>query len=413
MKGHFPEIANKGIAVMNLSVYIYDIQLTIYMKNHHPATQAFTKRGKRVRLLFQAILASLLLAVSNPVQAQALAVWGFNGNNNGTAGTYNSLYPAVFSPAVTGPAYNSTVFFGEGVWPSGGLDLAWYFEFGLAPLSGNSLNITSLAITMRRSSTGSSGGGPNNWTLRSSIDGYTADLASGSLTTSAITYNVNTGSTFLGLVAGQRFRIYGYNASLSSGALSRLVMENLQVNGIGFILPARILNFGTMLRGKDIRINYRVSNDETGTAFAVERSLDGTSYKEINRYVPAGQDDEFTQEVTDASGPLSGRVVYYRLKMEYPSGQKVYSSVSAVDLSQVQVQSMAITQQGSTLLVRTTVSGTRDLYLYNSAGQLLRHLQQSPDNALLSLAVDGVQPGIYIVRVQNARVAESATVYLR
>ncbi|RYY52994.1 MAG: hypothetical protein EOO09_19570 [Chitinophagaceae bacterium] len=382
------------------------------MKNHLSAVFGKTLRNKGARAILPALLLSFLLGSVNPGQAQALAIWGFNGNNNGTAGAYNSLYPAVFSPAVTGPAYNPSVFYGEGVWPAGGLDPAWYFEFGVAPLSGNSLNISSLAITMRRSSTGSAGGGPNNWVLRSNSDGYTSDLASGTLTTGAVTYNVSPGPSFLSLLTGRRFRIYGYNASLSSGALSRLVMENIQINGIGTILPARILNFGAMLRGKETRINYRVATDEAGVSSVIERSVNGTDYKEIDRSSPSFNAEDYRREYADAVAPLAGQIVYYRLKLVYRSGQQVYSSVAAVDLTQVQPVNLTLIRQGNTLLVRPAISGATQVAVYTTGGQLLRQARSNGNNSLLSVELPGQLHGLLLVQVSNGRETENGKLFI-
>ncbi|RYY59854.1 MAG: T9SS type A sorting domain-containing protein [Chitinophagaceae bacterium] len=379
-------------------------QPSITSKRHY---RLFTGQFRRL-----AFLTGFFIISSISAHSQVLGLWNFNGNSNGVAGIYNSLMPAVFSPALT-PDYNGTVFFGEGHWPAGALSLGHYFEFGLSPLIGNSLNISSMAITMRRSSTGSSGAGPNNWTLRSSVDGYTSDIASGTLGTGPVTYNVTPGSSFLSMLLGVRFRIYGYNSTISSGGLSRLVMENLQVNGVGIVLPAHILSFGTFFRTKNIQVKYTIANNEPGTAFTIERSLNGTDYKTVSTYRPLANEEEFNYSYEDAVAPIAGQIVYYRLRLDFRSGQKIYSSVSAVDLTGVTPARLTMIQQGNTLVVRPTIGGQATLEVYTSAGQLLRTATATLGNQVISVDLPEHRTGVYVVRVSNGRTTENSTVFIK
>ncbi|MET0637448.1 MAG: T9SS type A sorting domain-containing protein [Chitinophagaceae bacterium] len=355
----------------------------------------------------------LLFLTTSPVRSQILAQWGFNGNNTGIAGPLTSLMPAVFSPSVTSTAYNSTVFYGEGGWPAAGLSPAHYFEFGLAPLVGNSLNIATIALTIRRSSTGTSGSGPTQFAIRSSIDGYTSDILTGNLTPSATTFTFSPGSSFISLLLGVRFRVYGYQAVISSGGLSRLVMENLQVNGIGTILPARIVQFGAVLRNRNVQVKYEITNNEPGTIFAIERSVNGTDYKTIDLYSGRNDQDQFVYSFDDAVQSIAGQLLYYRLRITFPSGQKIYSNVSSVDLTTVLPERLTTIQQGSTLIVRPTLHGSGELRIFNTNGQILHVAKAIAGNSLISVDLPQHPAGVYFIQVTNGKLLESTSVFLR
>ena len=104
-----------------------------------------------------------------------------------------------------------TVYYGEGPWPTGGMDLNAYLEFSITPKPGNNLTISSLVMKIRRSTTGSSGAGPNTWSLHSSLDAYATDIASGVLTlNSTPAKTVTLGVAYINLPAKITFRLYGY-----------------------------------------------------------------------------------------------------------------------------------------------------------------------------------------------------------
>jgi len=88
-----------------------------------------------------------------------------------------------------------------------------YFEFTITPNAGFSFNISAISFGSRETSTG-----PKNYTIRSSVDGYATDLATGSLSaTSAWALRSNSGLNINGSSA-TTYRIYGYNGAGSASA---------------------------------------------------------------------------------------------------------------------------------------------------------------------------------------------------
>ncbi len=112
----------------------------------------------------------------------------------GASGTYNAGAAArvgVLSTATSGSAY---------------------FQFTITPNVGNAITITGINFGSRSTTTG-----PKAFAIRSSVDNYTTNIATGTLTnTSAWALKLNNVNISAGLGAPITFRIYGYNGTGSN-----------------------------------------------------------------------------------------------------------------------------------------------------------------------------------------------------
>lgn len=90
-----------------------------------------------------------------------------------------------------------------------------YFEFTLTPSSGFTVNLTGISFGTRSTSTG-----PQAYSLRSSLDGYAIDIATGTIANNSTwTLKSNTGLTTMSSSGTPiTFRIYGYNGAGSASA---------------------------------------------------------------------------------------------------------------------------------------------------------------------------------------------------
>jgi hypothetical protein len=119
---------------------------------------------------------------------------------------------------------------------SGSLNPAVYFEVALSPLAAFALQLDSFSFTILRSSTGI-----RNYAVRSSLDGYAANLPasinpananlgvgpanefrwlSDAVSTAQIGSAVTLGSAYADLTSPVKFRFYGWNAEGSLGTFS-------------------------------------------------------------------------------------------------------------------------------------------------------------------------------------------------
>ncbi|MBL0013997.1 MAG: choice-of-anchor D domain-containing protein [Flavobacterium sp.] len=113
--------------------------------------------------------------------------------------------------SVVAPAGNLNRFGGNN-WAIGALSTSNYIQFTVTPNSGFSFTPTSFVFSWDRSASG-----PSNVALRSSVDGYVADLG-----TVAVAASLNTGYSISiaglnNLTTATTFRLYGYGATGATG----------------------------------------------------------------------------------------------------------------------------------------------------------------------------------------------------
>jgi hypothetical protein len=198
-----------------------------------------------MKKVYVLLLIVLVCSVSNNVDAQLLQ-W----NTFGNAGT-ETTEPSIFNdPNLSGvtnltqgagitPAANTNRFGGNNWWNTGnsvnstlseavaGND---YLQFIVTPNVGFSFTPTSFVFSWDHSASG-----PNSVTLRSSVDGFTADL--GSVT--AMPASISTGNTIAisgltTLTTATTFRLYGYGGTATGGTGGFDVASsvvNVQLNG--------------------------------------------------------------------------------------------------------------------------------------------------------------------------------------
>lgn len=287
---------------------------------------------KNYRSAFYKLLAVLWIVTESllprSIYAQNIGNWTFNNILTGTPGPLNTISNADFSASVPIHAFNGgTEYYGENGWPAGALNTSMYMQFSLTPTAGYQLDINSIVLTIRRSNTGSpAGSGPTSWSLRSSLDGFTSDIASGSMTLTYANYSVTPGSSFLNIYSTVTFRLYGYNATVGSGGNSRLVADNITVKGLGYLLPVTLGAFNAAIIQDAVNLSYTVYNTGQGSQYVLERSTDGIHFNAVNTTIEVTDAPEKKYVFTDALQALADAAsLYYRIHLVNNSGMNIYS----------------------------------------------------------------------------------------
>lgn len=135
---------------------------------------------------------------------------------------------STFTSVGTSCSATSNVFSNSGWNTTAIIDLTEYNEFGVATDDCYTLDINKIIFTHRNSATG----GTPTWTLRSSLDGFTADLGTGSSTTTDKTDTIILSSSF-DAVTDVQFRFYITNMGQTGSTWRN---DNVRV----------IANFGTL-----------------------------------------------------------------------------------------------------------------------------------------------------------------------
>jgi hypothetical protein len=363
------------------------------------------------------ILCSLLLhtLISLPCLSQTIGNWAFTNSSAGTGGMYNTVSAADFSAGIPTRAFNaSSEYYGEGGWPAGALDPNAYVQFSLTPNAGYQLDLSSITLRLRRSNTGSpAGSGPTSWSLRSSVDGYSTNIASNSLTHTHTEFTIPLGATFHNQYTTITFRLYGYNATVNSGGLSRVVMDNISVQGIGEVLPLNLTGIQALRNNeKDITVKWQISNVQEGTMFNVLRSVNGVDFTTLTTLTEKEYKASNSYTYLDDRTPAISQPLYYRVQGVLASGRTFLSPI-------VKVTNKAATQalieytsiQGQSLLTALQIPerGVYGLSIAGFNGALLqqRSIELDAGVHVIILPLNALPHGAYVVRLANSKAGNS------
>ncbi len=367
------------------------------------------------KLLF-ILLPGILFVLAASAQ---VADWNFNnvltgtGSANSTAGN-----ASLGSTIAAGGAFNGgTVYYGEGPWPAGSIDLNAYLEFSITPTAGHTLTVSSLVMQIRRSTTGTSGAGPNSWSLRSNLDGFATDISSGVLTTNSIPATVVTlGIPFMNMSSKIIFRLYGFNATVSSGGLDRFVYDDIQANG-STVLPLVFDYFKVGADNQSANISWKLGGEGNLSSLNIERASDGINFEKIMEYsgdqINTSNAFEYTDQLNKPSGTYA-----YRIQMISSDGLVSYSSVQTVSFDSengFQVQAINAGNNSSvSFRVSTEKSGNYIFSLYNLNGNKVaeRTAALTSGSQVMQLENRPLKSGIYILLGENGNQKTSTKVMI-
>jgi hypothetical protein len=337
------------------------------------------------------------LLITSKVSAQTSAAWLYNGQvtPSATGANITAGNTTLGSAIVTG-AFNGPDYFGEGGWPSGSIDLNAYIQVTLGPNSGYYLVLNSITMNLRRSTTGS-GSGPNSWSLRSSLDGYTATLTSGTLTTSyqAITFALP--AAFQTITGPVSFRIYGYNqVTTAGGGLNRFVTNGISIKGqsIAGTLAAQSIGLTAKAATKAIDLQWQTEGFTDGTELTLQRSFNGADFSNIMSLTGSSAVDNNVQP-----GEL-----FYRIVAQSPDGSIYFSPVVAVTMPGNRAGGQAIrgiATEGTTVraLLHLPDAGSYQLSIRSIDGKALYNelVNVQAGDATNDIAFGARPHGIYIL----------------
>lgn len=349
-------------------------------------------------LVFSGILFPFLL------KAQ-VASWTFNNILTATGAANTTASNAVLGSAIGSGAFNGgTVYFGEDGWPSGSLDPNAYIEFSVAPTAAHTVTVASMALSIRRSTTGG-GSGPLNWALRSSLDGYAADISNGTLSTSIISVPVTFTASYANLSTAVTFRLYGYNAVVGSGGLNRFVFDNFSISGSSGTLPLVFETFTATAKNSAAALSWDISGEGSVSEMNIERSANGTDFEVIGN-IPAEHKNNhylYTDNLNQPDGNY-----YYRIQLISGDNKISYSPVQVVSFSSAASFSLQAINTGKSGEIRFRISADRagvyQIGLYDMNGMKLgvKQIDLSAGTQVLLMEHGYVRPGIYLLAADHA-----------
>ncbi|UMY66633.1 MULTISPECIES: hypothetical protein [unclassified Flavobacterium] len=168
---------------------------------------------------FNITFLTILLGCVFSSQAQSIFTNPITGTNPNTANPYTTGQTVASNMTVSGigrgtgvTGSNANDRYNATGWNSGSLDTNDYFEFTMTPASGYQISLVSLVYTGQTSGTG-----PTNFALRSSVDSYASNIGTPTATGATISLS---GASYQNLTSAITFRLYGWGASAAGGTFS-------------------------------------------------------------------------------------------------------------------------------------------------------------------------------------------------
>jgi len=374
------------------------------MKTFYAATWVTSIRKKALTVL----LANL--AILSVGRSQTAGNWNFNNTLSGTPGSSITVSNFSLGPSIVSGAYNGvTEYFGEGGWPTGALDPNAYVQFTLTAATGHYLVLNTINLVQRHSSTGTAAGsGPNNWSIRSSLDNYTTDITSGTMTPAYVTYTVSLPVAFQAIPSTVTFRVYGYNVTVTSGGINRFVYDNISVQGqaISGILAEQSIHLTASPAGQSsIALQWQTDGFADGTDFTLERAVNGADFKPIQQQSFTGSNNLFQYE--DVTAPLSA-TLFYRVVAGEPDGTTYYSPIVTMKQDAVKAkttQIRGVITQGASIrtLLHIEETGTYQLSVWSQDGRALTRqmVQESAGDPVADISLGAYPHGVYILTLSG------------
>lgn len=287
----------------------------------------------------------VLALFASESRAQLLAQWLFDGSTTsassvdpnattgsaamvgiGNSGGCSGFFHVGATPGCGSSNCATSLGYGGNNWPTGSVTSSTdYIEVSIAPVASYEMTLTSFQFDERRSGTG-----PRNWEVRSSLDGYTSTLGSGSIpdnTTWRCDHSVSLGVAFQDLTGSVTFRVYGYNAE---GSLGTHRFDELQVFGtITTVLPVQWIDFDAVTSDDAVQLTWSTASELDNALFSIERSFDALTFDEVGLVAGLGSGARINEYRFIDKQPMAG-TSYYRLRQEDFSGESSYSQIRKV-----------------------------------------------------------------------------------
>lgn len=169
------------------------------------------------------------------------------------------------------------------------------------------------------------------------------------------------------------------------------------------ILPLKLLSLSADKRGSSITISWKVSENETGDYFVVERSDDGKSFTSIGTVSTDGLNGTRDYSLTDKA---PGVTSYYRLKLVNKDNSFGYSKILTVKDDSDSVEVKILNNPASANLnirYNTTNPANTSLKVYTVTGVQVyqANVKASAGSSSFSVPLQGLQNGAYVLVIDS------------
>ncbi|MEJ7914294.1 MAG: hypothetical protein WKF70_14125 [Chitinophagaceae bacterium] len=281
-------------------------------------------------------------------------------------------------------------------------DLSDYIEYTVSPAAGYSIDIASIELQHRRSTTG-----PRKFVIRTSLDGFASNATN---EVSILDVNTQQNNAFA-LITQIRttvpvtFRIYAYAAETTTGSWGPgEVGADLKVFGTLAILPVKFKNEKAAGAQGSTRISWTNAIEADVKEYIIEYSTNGLQFKAIGSINPEKNNGEEASYVFHHNKPAIG-TGYYRIKAIEQTGMVIYSIIitykSGYAPAILSILSNPLQGNALTYSMTNLPAGRYTLLIYNGSGQTIKKeiVNHIGGAATATVYLTSVGKGIYYLRV--------------
>jgi len=247
----------------------------------------------------------------------------------------------------------------------------------------------------------------------------------GSLYTLQGTVGCNPGSIFFDLPnnggSGTITSVNSWNPNSNCGSATVANLGcgliNIQIEGPGISsrtlsispsssLAVQLVSFSTALKDNKVKINWATASETDNDYFTIERSADGTAWKEIGKVKGAGTSNSLLSYQSYDEAPIKG-TSFYRLKQTDIDGKFSYSATEAVKYSLGKTITIyPVPNSGNTIKLNGATNYKHDLALINTSGTTMYTTTVNQP----SVDLPSVPAGIYVIRLTDKTTGETQNI---
>jgi hypothetical protein len=190
-------------------------------------------------------------------------------------------------------------------------------------------------------------------------------------------------------------------AETSLGCLDQVLYLQPPPDAVGITLPVKITLLAAKKENKNVILQWQVADNEKGSYFDVQRSIDGKSFTSIGTVLSTPNTGLGTYVFTDKDVNTKA---YYRLRIQHISSEVDYSKT--VSITEVLNEKLALLQNpvehSISFTYTTPDQGSIKANIYNTAGRLMYNgtYQSMPGANTLTIANNmQLTQGVYVLEV--------------
>ncbi|WP_262510387.1 lectin-like domain-containing protein [Pontibacter arcticus] len=181
--------------------------------------------------------------------------------------------------------------------------------------------------------------------------------------------------------------------------------------GVVTPLPVTLIRFTATAQGAAVSINWETATEVNNDYFMVERSLDGSTFREVAKVKGAGNSSQkLAYAHLDKQAPAG--ILYYRLKQVDFNGTYKYSQIASVEKTEATTANVLLYPNPATAYIKLNLAGMPNtayqIRLLSMDGRLIQTIS-TKDNAELEINVQSLATGKYIFQIQSEKVLKTAS----